>query len=425
MPDDAGRGIFVSYRRSDSSYLAGRLSDRLIDRFGADEVFIDVETIEPGADFGAEIRRAMATCKVLLAVIGPRWLDATDDHGRRRLDDPDDIVRLEIEAALSRGVWVIPILMDGAVMPARYDLPGALAALADRNAVPVRHDSFRIDAGRVIGVIERVLSVPLDSGADGSPRQGTAGPDSDDAGSQSAAVVTVSDAHRSQPGTAAHSVDQAGTVHGARPASVEPASAPAGAEGASGPGTVTRTVDPQTSPVAATSLAPGSKRLRWLNKVAVVLVVAASICAFALAWRSNIGRNTDSAKPTPGSVSTVERVIPATQVWTDMNIRCASGDKLQLAVSGTVMHEDSARGEVGPNGLTDPRYHRWNVTGLPDANTVAVIGSLDQALPLFVVGSGTTYTCPRDGSLFLGVNDVGVQNNSGQFTAKITHTHAN
>src|SRR5579862_959179 len=116
-------GIFVSYRRQESSHLAGRLYDRLADRFGEDQMFMDVDTIEPGVDFAEEIFRAVASCKVLLAIIGPSWLTATDANGRRRLDDPDDIVRLEIEAALGRSVRVIPILIEGAVMPTRQDLP--------------------------------------------------------------------------------------------------------------------------------------------------------------------------------------------------------------------------------------------------------------------------------------------------------------
>jgi TIR domain len=153
-----GGGIFVSYRRQETSHLAGRLADRLADRFGEGQVFIDVDTIEPGVDFAEEIARAVATCKVLLAIIGPTWLTATDERGRRRLDDPGDIVRLEIEAALARGVRVIPILAEGAPMPSREDLPGSLAGLARRNALFIRHESFRSDAGRLVTAIERVLA---------------------------------------------------------------------------------------------------------------------------------------------------------------------------------------------------------------------------------------------------------------------------
>jgi TIR domain len=155
-----GGGIFISYRRQETSHLAGRLYDRLADRFGEDQVLIDVDTIEPGVDFAEEIFRAVTACTVLLAIIGPAWLTAADERGHRRLDDPDDIVRLEVEAALARAVRVIPILVEGAVMPAREDLPESLAALARRNALPIRHESFRADAGRLVTAIERVLAAP-------------------------------------------------------------------------------------------------------------------------------------------------------------------------------------------------------------------------------------------------------------------------
>jgi hypothetical protein len=151
-------GIFISYRRQESSHLAGRLYDRLVNRFGEDQVFIDVDTIEPGVDFAEEISRAVAACKVLLAVIGPNWLTATDEQGSRRLDDPDDIVRLEVEAALARGVRVIPILVEGADMPTRQDLPEGLAGLPRRNTLRIRHDNFRYDAGRLVAAIERILA---------------------------------------------------------------------------------------------------------------------------------------------------------------------------------------------------------------------------------------------------------------------------
>jgi len=158
MPVAEGGGIFVSYRRQESSHLAGRLYDRLADHFGEGQVFIDVDTIEPGVDFAEEIFRAVPACQVLLAIIGPNWLTATDERGRRRLDDPTDIVRLEIEAALARNVRVIPILVEGAVMPGRDDLPESLAGLARRNALLIRHESFHSDAGRLVAAIERVLA---------------------------------------------------------------------------------------------------------------------------------------------------------------------------------------------------------------------------------------------------------------------------
>jgi TIR domain len=152
-------GIFISYRRQETRHLAGRLYDRLADDFGDGQVFIDVDTIDPGVDFAEEIFRAVGACRVLLAVIGPSWLTASDERGRRRLDDPEDIVRLEIEAALARSVRVIPILVDAAVMPARQDLPESLAGLARRHALPVRHESFRSDVRSLTAAIQRALEV--------------------------------------------------------------------------------------------------------------------------------------------------------------------------------------------------------------------------------------------------------------------------
>jgi hypothetical protein len=157
----AGSGrVFISYRRQESSGPAGRLYDRLAARFGDDRVFMDVDTIALGVDFAEVISQAVSSCEVLLAVIGPRWLAATDEDGRRRLDDPDDLVRLEIAAALERDIRVIPVLVEGAQMPRRQQLPEALVGLARRNALSVRHESFRADADRLLAEIDRILRPP-------------------------------------------------------------------------------------------------------------------------------------------------------------------------------------------------------------------------------------------------------------------------
>jgi TIR domain len=157
MSASASGGVFISYRRQESSGLAGRLYDRLADRFGDDQVFMDVDTIALGVDFAEVIAQAVSTCQVLLAVIGPHWLTATDQDGQRRLDDPDDIVCLEIAAALERDIRVIPILVEGAVMPRRHEFPDTLASLARRNALSLRHESFRSDADRLLAAIEPIL----------------------------------------------------------------------------------------------------------------------------------------------------------------------------------------------------------------------------------------------------------------------------
>lgn len=180
----AGLGrVFISYRRQESSGLAGRLYDRLAARFGDDQVFMDVDTIALGVDFAEVISQAVSTCEVLLAVIGPRWLTVTDEDGRRRLDDPDDIVRLEIAAALERDIRVIPILVEGAVMPRGQQLPEALEGLARRNALILRHESFRSDADRLLAAVEPILrptAAPAPSRETGDEVAGTAEPRDDE-----------------------------------------------------------------------------------------------------------------------------------------------------------------------------------------------------------------------------------------------------
>ena len=126
--------IFISYRRDDSRGYAGRLQGDLSRRYTDEHVFRDIE-IPPGADFGEYITSLVDKCNVVLAIIGPGWLDARNREGERRLDDPQDWVRLEIERALARdGVEVIPVLVDGARLPPREELPESLLPLRRRNA---------------------------------------------------------------------------------------------------------------------------------------------------------------------------------------------------------------------------------------------------------------------------------------------------
>jgi tetratricopeptide (TPR) repeat protein len=142
--------VFISYRRADSSPYTGRLRDRMVEVFGEDNVFMDVDSIAPGVDFDELVRTWVESCDLLLAVIGPQWLQVRNADGKRRLDDPKDIVRHEIATALRRDITVIPVLMGGAVMPAADDLPEPIEELARRNAVEVRDTSFNDDVARLI-----------------------------------------------------------------------------------------------------------------------------------------------------------------------------------------------------------------------------------------------------------------------------------
>jgi TIR domain len=150
--------IFISYRREETAYPAGWLFDRLANRFGGNQVFKDVDSIQLGDDFVEVITAAVESCDVLLALIGPRWLSITDEHGRRRLDNAEDFVRLEIEAALTRRVRVVPILVDGARMPRVDELPDSLARLVRRQALELSPARFDFDLGRLLRVLDRTLA---------------------------------------------------------------------------------------------------------------------------------------------------------------------------------------------------------------------------------------------------------------------------
>jgi hypothetical protein len=149
--------IFISYRREDASYPAGRLYDRLSAHFAQSQIFMDVDTLEPGVDFVEAIDKSVGACDVLIAVIGKRWLSASDEDGKRRLDNPEDFVRTEIGTALKRGIRVIPVLVEGALMPRPNELPRNLKPLTRRNALSVSHDRFRADLERLLGAVEQVL----------------------------------------------------------------------------------------------------------------------------------------------------------------------------------------------------------------------------------------------------------------------------
>ena len=142
--------VFISYRRADSAGYSGRVMDRLDRELGRDLVFMDVDAIPLGTNFSKVLHEEVAKCGVLLAVIGPNWLDARDERGNRRLDNPNDFVRIEIAAALQRSIPVIPILLDGARIPKADELPEDLKELALRNGMEVRHASFQDDMNRLI-----------------------------------------------------------------------------------------------------------------------------------------------------------------------------------------------------------------------------------------------------------------------------------
>jgi hypothetical protein len=150
-------GIFICYRRRDAAW-AGRLSDSLKSDFGRLNIFRDIEDIPPGVEFDKHITEAVSGCDVLVAIIGPDWLSATDKFGKRKLDNPNDLVRLEIAAALKRNVRLIPILVSGGTMPEPEELPADLQQFARRQAYELTDARWTEDCRRLFGVLKPLVS---------------------------------------------------------------------------------------------------------------------------------------------------------------------------------------------------------------------------------------------------------------------------
>jgi hypothetical protein len=143
--------IFVSYRRNDSADVTGRIYDRLAYSFGKATIFKDVDSIPFGVNFKTYLNDMIEKSNILLVVIGPQWLNITDSEGERRLDDPADFVRIEIEAALKRKIVIVPLLVGGASMPTASQLPSSLEELAFYNGIQIRPDpDFHKDMNRLI-----------------------------------------------------------------------------------------------------------------------------------------------------------------------------------------------------------------------------------------------------------------------------------
>jgi hypothetical protein len=148
--------IFICYRREDSADVTGRIYDRLVDHFGLERVFMDVEAIRLGYDFRSEIDQTIKVCSIVIIVIGDEWLAQVD--GKRRIDDENDRVRIEIETALRREIPIIPVLTRGASHPTKAMLPSSLEALAYRHGTSIRHEHFRGDVDSLISQMDKLLA---------------------------------------------------------------------------------------------------------------------------------------------------------------------------------------------------------------------------------------------------------------------------
>ena len=151
------RKIFISYRRADNSHATDRIYEKLTEYFGKESVFLDIDTIPLGADFRDYLDKQLAECTALLVVMGQQWLNITDENGQRRLENPNDFVRLEIEIALGRNIPTIPVLIDEARIPYAHELPNSLESLSRRQGISIgRGSNFHAEMDRLIRALEQI-----------------------------------------------------------------------------------------------------------------------------------------------------------------------------------------------------------------------------------------------------------------------------
>lgn len=162
---------FISYRRQESEGYVRALYDRLSQHFGEQYIFMDVDDIKLGLDFVDVLDSNLKDCAVLLVVIGREWLDIEDKHGKRRLDNPNDFVRLEVEIAIRRKIPLIPILVHGAVMPAEEQLPDELKPLIRRQALVLTSSSYDYEVTKLLKTMEEYMGKPASPPPSETPRQ--------------------------------------------------------------------------------------------------------------------------------------------------------------------------------------------------------------------------------------------------------------
>ena len=154
--------IFISYRRDGSSAWAGRIRDRLMQTFDGNQIFMDVDGIAPGSDFSEVLSKRIDTADIFICVIGKGWAEFLKLDGSRRLDDPLDFVRIEVETALRNPkTHLIPVLVDGAKMPSEDQLPGPMKGLARRQGIELRHEKFAADTADLIRAMRKETVTPL------------------------------------------------------------------------------------------------------------------------------------------------------------------------------------------------------------------------------------------------------------------------
>jgi hypothetical protein len=453
--------VFISYRRDDTEGYAGRLYDSLVPRFGERNVFVDIDSIDPGTDYAKTIRDTVGACDVLLALIGPNWLTTTGEDGKPRLHAQGDWVRREIQAALRLGVAVIPVLVRDAEMPARTQLPRGISRLAAMQAFEIG-PRWRADVARLIEAIEAAAATARAAKAPATKSPAATAPP------QHALVLSrrVVDVGEVPPH---HVLQEQVSVQGTRDWTAETTAewidvqrhddslslvlrpgpgANRGyvlvrdrASGASDSVTVlahgvSPVVAPAEQPPAATPAPPAppppppprapappprapapptpavNRGPLVIGGVAAVAVLL-GVVGFLLFGGDDGGDDLVDASVT----------VPGRATWTDTGVDVQQGATITISVTGQITHDvhfpDQSAKLTGPEGTAgtadDPTY-KSVILSTNHGAVIARIGSDGDPAP---IGRERTFEASRDGRLFVGVNDAEPCNNGGEFTVKV------
>jgi TIR domain len=395
--------VFVSYRRDDVPDATDRLTETLKNRFGNDHVFVDIDNLEIGADFEDVIGGWISRCDVLLALIGHNW-QARRAEGTPRIQDPDDYVRIEIEAALRRKVRVVPVLINGAPMPTSNDLPESLVPLLRRNAKTLSREHWKIDVDELVGAIGRIK----ESGTGLAPPSRLSGFESEPstATSDLASTTPLDESIGADPGTAIPAATPEETVAGAGVAGA--AKAPAGSPAA--PSSPARTT------TAGSRRGLDGRRIAALTAGLVgvaALVVVAVVLVGALSSNPKTSTKTSPETSTPAAsapvayiaanfekaivsafnstarTDSVNGVSPkATAATCPAQVRVAKGVKFSCGLNGV----DGLTGNLSLM-LTNSRGTAFSYTGkaklLADGSTLNFPLSGDATIPVSAPASPT------------------------------------
>lgn len=380
--------IFISYRRQETAWPARQLHEALCERYGAAQVFKDVDNIAPGEDFVDKVTSTVTSCRVLLAMIGPRWAEIADEDGNRRIDDPDDFVRLEVGTALGRGVLVVPILVDGAKLPKAADLPPDLVAITRRQAVEISPTGFNLT--RLFEALDQALDPPAVAADPWAPET---------------ADVPL------PPPTASLPVAPPPVVADPAPPRLDPSPSPAAP--------VTTPTRDEPGPPADGAPRRKAPRLVLIGVGAVALVAVILLVMQLLERGDGVQALPPAPTDTPSQSATPDPVLtpsdPPPQepaaisagftidpdgVRFDTPVMCATGRVLSIETTGELQDgEGLVSGPKGAPGWFD------SAAPLPEVPLGALIATIGPSAPVFV-GEVHTLVCWTDGPLNLSVNGL-------------------